>query len=88
MRKVSELAFRLQRRLQEDLMAAFQYLMGPYMKKGYKFFNRVCYDRTRGNYFKVKDSWLRLNIRDMGFKMRMVNHWKLPRKAIDASSQG
>ncbi|GAB0184789.1 sickle tail protein [Grus japonensis] len=36
------------RRLQEDLIAAFQYLKGAYKKAGEGLFPRVCSDRTRG----------------------------------------
>ncbi|PKU47889.1 reverse hypothetical protein [Limosa lapponica baueri] len=35
------------RRLQGDLIAAFQYLKGAYMKDGDKLFSRACCDRTR-----------------------------------------
>ncbi|KAK4825521.1 hypothetical protein QYF61_000034 [Mycteria americana] len=36
------------RRLQGDLIAAFQYLKGAYKKDGDRLFNRACSDRTRG----------------------------------------
>ncbi|KAK4823960.1 hypothetical protein QYF61_008346 [Mycteria americana] len=42
------------RRLQEDLIAAFQYLKGAYEKDGDRLFSRACCDRTRGNGFKLK----------------------------------
>ena len=35
------------RRLQCDLIAAFQYLKGSYRKEGDRLFSRVCGDRTR-----------------------------------------
>jgi len=40
------------RRLQGDLIAAFQYLQGNYKQKGNTFFTRVERDRKRGNGFK------------------------------------
>jgi len=42
------------RRLQGDLLAAFQYLKAAYRKDGEGLFTRVCTDRTRGNGFKLK----------------------------------
>jgi len=35
------------RRLQGDLIAAFQYFKGAYKKDGERFFTRACSDRTR-----------------------------------------
>ena len=43
------------RRLQGDLIAAFQYLKGSYSKEGYRLFSRVCGGRTRGNGFRFKE---------------------------------
>ncbi|MCQ4187866.1 hypothetical protein FK515_30395, partial [Klebsiella pneumoniae] len=37
------------RRLQEDLIAVFQYLKGAYKKDEEKLFSRACCDRTSGN---------------------------------------
>ncbi|PKU41981.1 hypothetical protein llap_7726 [Limosa lapponica baueri] len=42
------------RRLQGDLIVAFQYLNGAYKKAGEGLFTRACSDRTRGNSFKLK----------------------------------
>jgi len=41
------------RRLQGDLIAAFQYLKGAYKKDGEKLFRRSCCDRTRGEGLKL-----------------------------------
>jgi len=41
------------RRLQGDLIAAFQYLKGTYRKDGENIFTRACCDRTRSNGFKL-----------------------------------
>ena len=47
------------RRLQGDLIAAFQYLKGAYRKAGEGLFTRACHDRTRGNSFKLREGRLR-----------------------------
>ncbi|KAK4807038.1 hypothetical protein QYF61_018379 [Mycteria americana] len=75
------------RRLQGDLIAAFQYLKGPYKKDGDRLFTRACCDRTRGNGFKLKEGRFRLDIRKNFFTMRVVKHWnRLPREVLDAPS--
>jgi len=75
------------RRLQGDLIAAFQYLKGAYRKDGEGLFTRVCSDRTRGNSSKLKEGGFRLGIRKKFFTMRMVKHWpRLPREAVAAPS--
>ena len=42
------------RRLQGDLIEAFQYLAGAYKQEGEQTFTRVDSDRTRGDGFKLK----------------------------------
>jgi len=75
------------RRLQGDLIGAFQYLKGAYRKDGEGLFTRVCSDRTRGNGSKLKEGRFSLHIRKTFFTMRVVRHWnRLPRGAVDAPS--
>jgi len=51
------------RRLQRDLIAAFQYPKGAYRKAGEGLFTRACRDRTRGNGCKLIEGRYRLDIR-------------------------
>ena len=75
------------RRLQGDLIVAFQYLKGAYKKDGDRLFSRACSDRTRGNGFKIKLCRFRPDIRKKFFTMRVVKHWnRLPREVVDAPS--
>ena len=75
------------RKLQEDVMAAFQYLKGGYKKEGDRIFSRICCDRTRGNGFKVTEGRFRLDIRKGFLTLRLVRHWhRLPREVVDTLS--
>jgi len=75
------------RRLRGDLLAAFQYLKGAYRKDGEGLFTRVCSDRTRENYSKLKEGRFRLDTRKKFFTMRVVKHWhRLPKEAVAAPS--
>jgi len=51
------------RRLQRDLIAAFQYLKGAYNTAGEGLLTRTCCDGTRGNGFRLKESRFILDIR-------------------------
>ena len=62
------------RRLQGDLIAAFQYLKAASKKYGDRLFRRACCDRTRGNGFKLKEGRFKLDIRKKFFMMRVVKH--------------
>ena len=73
------------RRLQGDLIVAFQYLKWVYNKDRDRLFNRACSGRTRSNSFKLKEGGCRLDIRKKFFTMRVVKHW-LPRKVVEAPS--
>ncbi|PKU48877.1 hypothetical protein llap_848 [Limosa lapponica baueri] len=75
------------RRLQGDLIAAFQYLKGACKKAGERLFTRACSDRTRGDGFKLEKSRFGLDIRKNIFTRRVVGHWnRLPREIVDALS--
>ena len=62
------------RKLQGDLIVAFQYLKGVYKQEGKQLFTRMDSDRTRGNGFKLGQLRFRLDIRKKFFTQRVVTH--------------
>ena len=62
------------RKLQGDLIAAFQYLKGAYKKDKDRTFSKACCNRTKGNDFKLEKGRFRLYIRRKFFTMRVVRH--------------
>ena len=55
------------KRLQGDLIAAFQYLKGAYKQEGEQLFTRMDSGRTRGNGLKLRQGRFRLDIRKKFF---------------------
>jgi len=80
--------FSLEKRmLWEDVIEAFQYLMGAKKKDGDKLFSRACHDRRKCNGSKLKEGRFRLDIRKKFFTVRVVKPWNgLPRDAVKALS--
>ncbi|KAK4826714.1 hypothetical protein QYF61_010929 [Mycteria americana] len=62
------------RRLQGDLIAAFQYLKGAYRKDGDRLVSKACCDRTRSNGFRLSEGRFRLDLRKKFFTVRVVRH--------------
>ena len=75
------------RKLQGDLIAAFQYLKGAYGQKGEWLFMRVDSDRTRGNGFKLGEGRFRLDIKKKFFHAEGGDKLnRLPKEVVDAPS--
>jgi len=71
------------RRIQGELMAAFQYLHRADRKAGEGHFIRAC--RMMGNGFKLEEGRFTLDIRKKFFTVRVVMHWnRLPSEVVDA----
>ena len=69
------------------MIAACQYLRAGYKKEGDRLFSRVCYDKTRGLRFKLKEQRLRLDIRRKSFTIRVLRYWnRLSREEVDVPS--
>jgi len=62
------------RRLQKDLVAAFQCLKGAYEKDRNRICSMVCSDRRRGNVFKQNVGRFRLDRRKKFFTIKIVKH--------------
>ena len=72
------------RRLQGDLIVAFQYLKGACIQEGSQLFERVDNSRTGGNGFKLKEGRFRLDVRGKFLTMRVVRCWnRLSREVVD-----
>ena len=75
------------RRLQGDLVAAFQYFKGDNNKDEGRLLKRAYSNRTRGNGFKLRKGTFRLDIREKFFTMMVVKHQRRLPREVDASSQ-
>jgi len=68
------------RRLQGDLIVAFQYLKEAYKQEGERLFVRVESGRIRRNSPKLRQGSFTLDIRRKFFTQRVVMHWnRLPK---------
>ena len=75
------------RRLQEDLIAAFQYLKGAYKQEEDLLFTQSDSDRTRGDGFQLKKGRFRLDVKEECFAQGVMESWNmLPRDVVDAPS--
>jgi len=75
------------RRLQGDLIAAFQYLKEAYRKDGENLFSKAYCDRTKSNGFKLRVGRFRLDIRKKFLTKQVLKHWhRLPREVVEAVS--
>ncbi|KFQ33596.1 hypothetical protein N332_02428, partial [Mesitornis unicolor] len=75
------------RRLQEDLVATFQYSKGVCKKCVEELFTRAYSNRMRGIGLKLEKCRFRLDIRKKFFNMKVVDHWnRLPREVVEAPS--
>ncbi|KFV73955.1 hypothetical protein N307_13654, partial [Dryobates pubescens] len=76
-----------QRRLQGDLIVAFQDLKGAYKKAGEGLLRISGGDRTRGNGMKLEVGRFRLDMRRKFFTMSVVKPWNgLSREVVEAPS--
>ena len=62
------------RRLQGDLIVAFQYLKGAYRKAEEGLYIRANNNRMRGDGFKLEEGRFRLDIRKKFFTVSVVRH--------------
>jgi len=75
------------RRLQGDLIAAFQYLKGAYRKDGENLFSKAYCNRTRSNGFTLREGIFSLDIRKKFLTKQVLKHWhRLPREVEEAPS--
>ena len=74
-------------KVQRDVIAAFQYIKGAYKWEDNQLFTWVDCDKTRGNYFRLKEGIFRLDVRGKLFTEKVMRHWhSLPREVVNAPS--
>ena len=77
------------RKLQGNLIAAFQYLREAYRKAWKGLFIRASSNWRRGDDSELDEGRFRLDIRKKFFTVRVVKHWnRLPRGVVDAPLPG
>jgi len=75
------------RRLQGDLLTAFQYLEEVYKQEGNQVFVWIDSGKKRENGFKIKEGRFRLDVSGKFLTERLVRCWsRLPREAADTLS--
>ncbi|GAB0181459.1 hypothetical protein GRJ2_000611200 [Grus japonensis] len=75
------------RRLQGDLIVAYQYLKGPTGKLVRDCLSGSVVTGQGGNGFKLKEGRFRLDVRKKFFTVRVVRPWnRLPREVVEAPS--
>ena len=85
--QAEEVFNREKRRLQGDLIAAFQYLKGAYRKAREGHYITACSNKMRGNGFKLGEGRCRLDIRKIFFTVTVVRQWnRLPSEVLDDPS--
>ena len=75
------------RRLQGDLLVAFQYLKGAPKQEGEWLFPRVGCNRRCRSGLQGRQGRFKLDLRMKFFPERLVRHWnRLPKEVVDAAS--
>lgn len=75
------------RRLRENLINVYEYLMGGSEEDGARLFSGVSNDRARGNERKLKYRKCHLYRKKNFFTVRAVKHWsRVPKQIVESPS--